>query len=82
MSNLTMNSNSDSTTLSVPKLHDDGSNWADYQPRIERALGGLYSAPRCPARLQPDTTGQQCHQNPIFSGEFLHHLLESNYLYS
>ena len=40
MSNLTMNSNSDSTTLFVPKLHDDdGSNWADYQPRIERALG-------------------------------------------
>ena len=39
MSNLTMNSSSDSTTLSMPKLHDDGSNWADYQPRIERALG-------------------------------------------
>jgi hypothetical protein len=39
MSNLNMNSNSDSTTLSVPKLCDDGNNWADYQPRIERALG-------------------------------------------
>src|SRR6202522_4108982 len=39
MSNLNMNSNSDSTTLSVPKLRDDGSNWADYQPRIERVLG-------------------------------------------
>ena len=39
MSNLTMNSNSDSTTLSVPKLCDNGSNWADYQLRIERALG-------------------------------------------
>jgi predicted metal-dependent hydrolase len=39
MSNLNMNSNSDSTTLSVPKLCDDGSNWADYQPRIERVLG-------------------------------------------
>jgi hypothetical protein len=37
--NLNINSNSDSTTLSVPKLRDDGSNWADYQPRIERALG-------------------------------------------
>lgn len=37
--NLTINSNSDSTSLSVPKLRDDGSNWADYQPRIERALG-------------------------------------------
>ena len=39
MSNLTINSNSDSASLSVPKLRDDGSNWADYQPRIERALG-------------------------------------------
>ena len=35
MSNLNINSNSDSTALSVPKR----SNWADYQPRIERALG-------------------------------------------
>ena len=39
MSNLTMNSNSDSTTLLVPKLHDNGSNWADYQLRIGRELG-------------------------------------------
>ena len=39
MSNLTINSNSDSASLSVPKLCDEGSNWADYQPRIERALG-------------------------------------------
>src|SRR5271170_2415768 len=39
ISNMNMNSNSDSTTLAVPKLRDDGSNWADYQSRIERALG-------------------------------------------
>ena len=38
MSNLTMNSNSDSMTLSVPKLRDNRSNWADYQPRIKRTL--------------------------------------------
>jgi hypothetical protein len=25
--------------LSIPKLRDDGSNWSDYQPRVERALG-------------------------------------------
>ena len=25
--------------MSVPKLRDDGSNWSDYQPRVERALG-------------------------------------------
>ena len=39
MSNLTINSNSDSTSLSVPKLCDDRSNRANYQLRIERALG-------------------------------------------
>ena len=37
--NLTLGSNSDSTSLSVPKLRDDGSNWADCEPRLERALG-------------------------------------------
>ena len=37
--NLTLGLNLDSTSLSVPKLCDDGSNWADYEPRVERALG-------------------------------------------
>ena len=37
--NLTLGLNLDLTSLSVPKLHDDGSNWADYVPRVERALG-------------------------------------------
>ena len=37
--NLTLGSNSDSTSLSVPKLRDDGCNWADYKPRVERVLG-------------------------------------------
>jgi hypothetical protein len=36
---LSLGSNSDSTAMSVPKLRDDGSNWSDYQPRIERAIG-------------------------------------------
>ena len=31
--------NPDTTTLVVPKLHNDGSNWANYEPRIQRALG-------------------------------------------
>ena len=31
--------NSDTTTLAVPKLCNDRSNWADYKPRIQRALG-------------------------------------------
>ena len=39
MNNLSFNSNSDMTTLSVLKLRDDGSNWPDYQSRIERAMG-------------------------------------------
>ena len=26
-------------TLAVPKLHNDGSNWANYEPRIQRVLG-------------------------------------------
>ena len=36
---LTLGSNSDTTSLSIPKLRDDGSNWSDYQLRLERALG-------------------------------------------
>ena len=34
-----MTPTSDSTTLSIPKLRDDGSNWADYEPRVRRAMG-------------------------------------------
>ena len=39
MSTFSLNSSSDSTTLAVPKLHDDGSNWSDYEPRIRKAMG-------------------------------------------
>ena len=39
MSTLTMNSNANSSSLSVPKLCDDGSNWADYEPRLRKAMG-------------------------------------------
>ncbi|KII82684.1 hypothetical protein PLICRDRAFT_181167, partial [Plicaturopsis crispa FD-325 SS-3] len=28
-----------SQTLAIPKLRDDGSNWADYEPRTKRAMG-------------------------------------------
>ena len=38
MSALSTN-NSDSMTLAVPKLHNDGSNWDDYKPHIQRTLG-------------------------------------------
>jgi hypothetical protein len=31
--------NSDSTTLAVPKLRDNGSNWSDYLPRLQNAMG-------------------------------------------
>ena len=39
MSNLTMNSNAESSNLSVPKLCDNGSNWANYKPRLRKAMG-------------------------------------------
>ena len=38
MSALSLNL-SDSTTLAIHKLHDDGSNWSDYEPRIRKAMG-------------------------------------------
>jgi len=38
MSNLASSSNTDSTMLQVPKLRDDGSNWSDYQPRIQKVM--------------------------------------------
>jgi hypothetical protein len=38
MNNLNTNSNSDSSTLTVPKLCNDGSDWADYQPRLQNAI--------------------------------------------
>jgi hypothetical protein len=34
-----MTMNSESSTLAVLKLRDDGSNWADYQPRIRNTMG-------------------------------------------
>ena len=38
MSTITM-SNSESTSLSVLKLRDNGSNWADHKPRLRKAMG-------------------------------------------
>ena len=37
--NTLMNSNSDTITLAVPKLHNDRSNWADYLPRLQNVMG-------------------------------------------
>ena len=39
MSSLSLDSSSDSKTLQIPKLCDDGSNWTDYELRIQRAMG-------------------------------------------
>jgi hypothetical protein len=39
MSSLSLNSTSGFTNLAVPKLHDDGSNWSDYKPHIQKAMG-------------------------------------------
>ena len=38
MSDVTLSSNSNSQNLTVPKLRDDGSNWADYEPRVMTAM--------------------------------------------
>ena len=39
MSSLLLSPNSDFMNLAIPKLHDDRSNWADYEPRIQKAMG-------------------------------------------
>jgi hypothetical protein len=39
INNLNTNSNSDLTTFAVPKLCDNRSNWDDYQPQIQYAMG-------------------------------------------
>ena len=39
MNNLNASSSSTSTLVAVPKLCDNGSNWADYEPRIQNAMG-------------------------------------------
>ena len=39
MNSQTTSTNPDSTLLAVPKLRDDGSNWSDYYPRIQNAMG-------------------------------------------
>ena len=39
MNNLSMNSNSNSMTLAIPKLHDNRSNWSDYLPRLQNVMG-------------------------------------------
>ena len=39
MSTFSLGSSSDSTTLAIPKLRDDRSNWSDYEPRLRKAMG-------------------------------------------
>jgi hypothetical protein len=39
MNNLNTNFNSDLSTLAIPKLRDNRSNWSDYQPRLQNAIG-------------------------------------------
>ena len=35
----TLTPNNDSTSLAVPKLCDNGSNWANYKPRLQKVMG-------------------------------------------
>ena len=39
MSTISSNSNAESLSLLVPKLHDDTSNWADYELKLRKAMG-------------------------------------------
>ena len=39
MSSLSLNSTSESTNLAVPKLHNDGSNWSNYESCIQKVMG-------------------------------------------
>ena len=39
MNNLNASLSPDTTILAVPKLCDDGSNWSDYEPWIQNAMG-------------------------------------------
>ena len=39
MSDLSLSLKSSETSLAVPKLRDDGSNWSDYEPRVRKAMG-------------------------------------------
>ena len=39
MNNLNTSSSPDTTIFAVPKLCDDGSNWSDYKPQIQCAMG-------------------------------------------
>ena len=45
MSSLSLPSTSELATLSVPRLHGDGSNWSDYEPWLKNAMGakGLWA---------------------------------------
>ena len=38
LNTLNISSNSDLATLMVPKLCDNGSNWSDYQPRLQNVI--------------------------------------------
>src|SRR5882762_9185796 len=38
MSNINLSSNSNSQNLTIPKLRDNGSNWADHKPRVTIAM--------------------------------------------
>jgi hypothetical protein len=55
MSNIAITLNSQSSFV-IPKLRDDGSNWADYEPRAKNAMG---------ATMEP-INGGFCHGTWLF----------------
>jgi len=44
---------SNSPSLVIPKLRDDGTNWADYEPRARRVMGSKGLVAHLEGRVKP-----------------------------
>jgi hypothetical protein len=58
---------SSSTSLVIPKLCDDGSNWADYEPRARRAMGSKGLVAHLEGRVNPPTPFGITNGIPMFA---------------
>jgi hypothetical protein len=58
---------SSSTSLVIPKLHDDGSNWADYELRARRAMGSKGLVAHLKGHVNPPTPFWITNGIPMFT---------------
>jgi hypothetical protein len=58
---------SSSTSLVIPKLHDDSSNWADYEPRARRAMGPKGLVVHLKGHVNPPTPFGITNRIPMFA---------------